>query len=169
MKNCIICEDLLTANNTTWYRQKNYIHKCNDCSRKEKADQARKFREKDPSEANARSRKCRSNKKKHDPIGYTSMQMVCSASKRAKMLGINFDLTAKFVKSICPVVCPVFGLDLKYGGGDKTKFSASLDRIDSCGGYTMDNVMVLSSLANTMKSNASRDELSLFADWVKTT
>lgn len=42
----------------------------------------------------------------------------------------------------------------------------SIDRIDSTKGYTKDNIQVISSKANTMKSNASVEELRMFAYWV---
>ena len=76
-----------------------------------------------------------------------------------------FNLTTKYLESIAPSVCPVFGVELKYGGGTKTKWSASLDRIDSSGGYVVGNVQMISALANRMKAEATEDEMVTFAEW----
>ncbi|MCX6960368.1 MAG: hypothetical protein NTW91_08860 [Verrucomicrobia bacterium] len=53
--------------------------------------------------------------------------------------------------------------------GIKTKSSASLDRVIPALGYVKGNVMIVSLLANTMKNEASPEEMILFAEWVITT
>lgn len=166
MKNCIICGAVLNADNTTWYRQKNYIHKCNDCDRAEKTNQAREKRRKDPSAANERSRKHREKVKTQNPVKYTCEQMRSSATKRAKALGFDLDITTDYLSSIAPHNCEILGIKLKYGGGIKTKASASLDRMNPKFGYIIGNVQIISNLANMMKNEASSDELSMFAEWV---
>jgi len=52
----------------------------------------------------------------------------------------------------------------KHGGKND---SPTLDRIDPNKGYVKGNIQVLSHLANMMKSNATAEELHLFADWIK--
>lgn len=64
------------------------------------------------------------------------------------------------------LVCPYFGWPLTYKPGGKDKTLASLDRIDSSGGYMQGNVRVISYLANLMKSSASDAELTAFANGV---
>ena len=59
-----------------------------------------------------------------------------------------------------PKVCPVFGIELEWeervnGGHDN---SPSLDRIDSTKGYVKGNVMIMSNLANRMKSNSTLEQ-----------
>lgn len=165
-KKCIICNVELNETNTTWYRVKNYIYKCNECLKTEKRESARLYRKKNPNKSNERSRKYNCKLKKENPKKYTSRQMYSSAKKRSIALGKNFDLTTDYILTICPDKCPVFGFELKYGGGDKTKSSASLDRLDSSEGYTKENVQVVSMLANLMMSNATKDEQVIFAKWV---
>ena len=59
-----------------------------------------------------------------------------------------------------PKVCPVLGIqlgwDVKGNGGQDN--SPSLDRIDSTKGYVKGNVMIMSTLANKMKSNSTPEQ-----------
>ncbi len=74
-----------------------------------------------------------------------------------------------------PKVCPVLGVELKWGkkgtngnnkGGTADPFSPSLDRIDSTKGYIPGNVMIISTLANIMKSNATVEQLINFSKYM---
>ena len=56
---------------------------------------------------------------------------------------------------VLPEVCPVFGTPFE----ENTPFAASLDRIDSSQGYIKGNIQVLSARANTLKNDATLDEL----------
>jgi len=165
-KKCLICGAFLDGSNTTWYRQKNHVYKCNDCSRKEKAIEANERRYKNPEKAHERSEKFRKNLKKENPKRYTAQQMRGSAKKRAVALKLDYDLDYKYIESIMPVFCPVLGVEIKYGGGEKTKYSASLDRKIPRKGYVKGNVMVISQLANLMKNEASPQEMIKFSEWV---
>lgn len=61
-----------------------------------------------------------------------------------------------------PEVCPLLGIPLVMG--NKYRWNKpSIDRIDSTKGYTKDNVWVISVLANTMKSIATKEQLITFA------
>lgn len=77
-----------------------------------------------------------------------------------------------------PLTCPVLGIPLDYDNrlwyaglksGERPKpdrrHIPSLDRIDSNGHYTPDNVLVVSFRVNTLKSNASVDEMRQMADF----
>lgn len=80
------------------------------------------------------------------------------AKQRAKLKGLEFNLDDRLL--FAPEFCPVLGLKLRYGvghtiGGD----SPSLDRIRPGGDYTMGNVRVISHRANTIKSDATIEEL----------
>lgn len=86
---------------------------------------------------------------------------------RCKKKGIPFNLEVEDI--IIPSHCPVLGFPLKRAIGEKSnKYdSPSLDRIDPGKGYIKGNVMVISQRANVMKNDATKEELELFADWVK--
>ena len=60
-----------------------------------------------------------------------------------------------------PLHCPVLGLPLyrNSGGAAQGPNSPSLDRIDPDLGYVRGNVKVISARANSIKSNATPEEL----------
>ncbi len=92
--------------------------------------------------------------------------MYARAKNRAKELGLEFNIEISDI--IIPDVCPVFKQPFTFNV-KQNKFSPSLDRVDSSKGYIKGNVQVISHLANTMKSNASKDELIMFAKWITQT
>ena len=166
MKTCIKCDVLLNDDNFSWYRAKNYIWKCDDCMRLEKAADAKIRREKNPEASRVLSLKSSYKIKTTNPVKYSCRQMLSSSKKRASCLNKPHDITTNYLISIAPKQCPVFGWELKYGGGQKSKQSPSLDRRDPRKGYTQDNVQIISLLANLMKNEATPEELKLFAQWI---
>lgn len=93
--------------------------------------------------------------------------MFYAAKRRAKKLGVPFDISV--VDIIIPDTCPILGLTLMLNDGGSRANSPSLDRIVPSLGYVKGNVQVISHKANTMKNDASADELRMFAEWVKRT
>ena len=89
------------------------------------------------------------------------------ANTRAKKSGIGFNIDKSDIT--IPDVCPILGIPLFMsignGAGGKPN-SPALDRIDNSKGYIKGNVMVVSHLANMMKSSANPEELLKFAKWV---
>jgi hypothetical protein len=88
------------------------------------------------------------------------------ARQRATSSGLEFNLEKSDV--IIPEFCPILGLRLEVHKGSPGGRPASpaLDRKDPTKGYTKENIWVVSHLANMMKSNASKDQLKLFASWI---
>ena len=165
MKSCTVCEVPLTTSNQKEYHRKNYVHKCIDCAREVSRVISNKSYKKNAVPILNRSAKHRAKLKKNNPKRYTVKQMLSSASKRAKKKEIEYNLDIDFVLELCVDVCPILGIELKYGGAKDLRASASLDRKDSKLGYTKDNVWVISSLSNTMKSDATTEELAKFGLW----
>jgi hypothetical protein len=81
--------------------------------------------------------------------------LLYSAKSRAKRFGREFSLDELDI--VVPEVCPYLKIPFTKENG------MSLDRIDSSRGYTKDNVQVISRKANTMKNNATKEELIQFA------
>ena len=106
---------------------------------------------------------CNSNRVKGESV---EKKMLRRAKQRAKDKGLKFDLSVEDV--IIPKFCPILGIELKMhkgrSGGNPN--SPALDRIDNNKGYVKGNVMVMSHLANMMKSSATTEEMVKFAEWV---
>lgn len=98
---------------------------------------------------------------------------ILNARVRARRLGVPLDMTVEYLLSICPDVCPALGLALAYPNGTcGTKHGGSansptVDRIDNRRGYVVGNVAVISFRANAIKQDATADEISAVADWVR--
>lgn len=82
-----------------------------------------------------------------------------SARNRAKKKKLPFNIDVDYLMEIYPKdgKCPVFGIDMEFGGVQNT--SPSLDRIHPALGYVKGNVMWISGYANTLKSLNTLDTL----------
>ena len=80
-----------------------------------------------------------------------------SAKDRARTRGLEFDITKEDI--IIPGMCPILKIPIIKSFNSTTKNSPSLDRIDSTKGYVKGNVQVISLRANTLKNNATIEEL----------
>ena len=99
--------------------------------------------------------------KRHDDPYYVKFH---NMQARAKREGTFFDL--KLEEMIWPEKCSVLGIPLVYelGRGKIMDDSPSIDRIDPSKPYVKENIRIISHKANTMKSNATKDELVKFAE-----
>lgn len=93
-------------------------------------------------------------------------KMFSRAKRRAKDRDVVFDIEMSDI--VIPKVCPILGIELFCTSGRSGAFknSPSLDRIDPEEGYIKGNIQVISQLANVMKSNATTEDLVMFAKWV---
>lgn len=86
---------------------------------------------------------------------------------RAKKLGVPFDLKAEDIA--LPNVCPVLGIPLVVsaanGRGGLRMNSPSVDRIVPSKGYVTGNVIVISMRANTLKKDATIDEMRMLHEF----
>ena len=89
-------------------------------------------------------------------------KLLWNAKSRAKKIGVNFNLTIDDI--VIPEVCPLLKIELYSGDGVIIDNSPSLDRINSQVGYVKGNVWVVSHKANTMKSDATLEELELLVN-----
>ena len=78
----------------------------------------------------------------------------------AKKRNIPFNLSMTDLNELTfPITCPVLGIPLAFNSERPEDNSFSVDRIDSSKGYEPDNIVVVSARANTLKSNATLEEL----------
>lgn len=92
---------------------------------------------------------------------FTRKLVIC-AKARSKKKSMDFSIKVEDIEF--PMYCPILNIKLDYSNnkGKCVKNSPSLDRIDNSKGYTKDNVMIISRLANTMKNCSTFDQLELF-------
>jgi hypothetical protein len=81
---------------------------------------------------------------------------------KAKRMSIPFDLELSDI--VIPSICPALGVPLVIG--ERSPYNPSLDRIDPKKGYVKGNVVVISKRANTIKNDATADELRKVATFV---
>lgn len=86
-----------------------------------------------------------------------------SAKQRARNRGMDFNIELADVRLV-PNYCPILGIKLERGNGDKDN-SPSLDRIDNSKGYTKDNIIIVSMRANRIKNDATLEELEKIAEF----
>ncbi len=84
---------------------------------------------------------------------------------RAKILGVPFDLSEKDIA--LPPKCPVLGFPLVIGDGRLQFNSPSVDRIYPEKGYVTGNVNVISYRANTIKLNATIEEVEAVLNYMR--
>lgn len=101
-----------------------------------------------------------------DPVAYKRRQMFQSAKQRARMYGWPFAITLDDIPA--PEECPALGIKLNWASSGKpTDASPSLDRTNGDLGYVQGNIAVISFLANSMKQNASAEQIARLAKYVK--
>lgn len=87
-----------------------------------------------------------------------------AAKKRAVEKNLIFDIEVEDI--VIPPHCPILGIPLEMNNGGPGRNSPSLDKICPLSGYTKNNIQVISYMANTMKCDATTEQLLAFADWV---
>ncbi len=84
------------------------------------------------------------------------------AKRRAAREGIEFSISREDVQ--IPAICPYLGFPLtRSWGKGPLPTNASIDKINPAKGYVSGNIEVISRMANTMKSNATQEQLETFA------
>lgn len=85
--------------------------------------------------------------------------MVGSTRRNVKKNGYPHSITYSDILPL-PTHCPVFGIELTYGGtGRPLSSSATVDRVDNSKGYIPGNVQVISNRANSMKRDATIEDI----------
>lgn len=82
------------------------------------------------------------------------------ARKRAADKNLAFDLTLEDI--VIPQRCPIMDVPLQYIPHQYSDYSPSIDRKDSSKGYTKNNIWIISTIANRMKWNATKEQLLTF-------
>lgn len=97
---------------------------------------------------------------------FPEVEILGKARMRAKNKGLEFNITKEDLLPL-PTHCPVLGFELKFGTGPRLPNSGSIDRIDNTKGYVKGNIRVISWRANTLKNDASLEELEAIVKYIK--
>jgi hypothetical protein len=145
-----------------------YAGHCRDCGNKRKD----KWRKRHPEEVKASDRRNKARPeykaqrrvtRRKYAVEHPEVSLLDGARDRAKRYGLPLDITLDDI--VVPDVCPVLGLQLIRGNGMAQPNSPSLDRIIPERGYVKGNIIVVSHMANTIKNNATVDQLRKVADF----
>ena len=117
-----------------------------------------------PYELYKQRRKCAGCEQTRPRVGYKRQSvMIVNARRRAKQQNVPFDITDDDI--IIPDTCPLLGIPLFTNtGGAPCPNSPTLDKLIPHLGYVRSNILVISHRANSIKHNASIDELMLLTD-----
>lgn len=96
-----------------------------------------------------------------NPVSY----MLWQVKSRAKKSNIPFNLEHRDI--IIPPICPVLGIRLEINSGHSGENSPSVDRIVPELGYVKGNIKIISNKANSIKNNASIQDLEKVLEYVK--
>ncbi len=81
---------------------------------------------------------------------------ISSIKSRCNRLGIAFDLDDQWLADNTPEFCPILGIKLDTG---EANARASVDRLVPEKGYVKSNCRVISMKANTLKNDATKEDL----------
>jgi uncharacterized Rmd1/YagE family protein len=81
------------------------------------------------------------------------------AKARATKKGLEYSLIESDI--LIPEICPIMKVPMV-----SKRYRPSIDRIDPTKGYTKENIRIISSLANSMKWDSSKEELIQFCNSV---
>lgn len=84
---------------------------------------------------------------------------------KAKAENIPFNLTIEDI--VIPLLCPILGIPLQINDVHVGPNSISIDRIIPEFGYIKGNVAIISHRANSIKNNASIEELEKVLGWLR--
>ena len=175
MKRCSKCSiekddgDFSENRNTCKECRREYKKQYREDNPEKIKQKARQWREVNPEkikENNKRWREANPEKRKQNNKRWREANpakaMLSSARRRSKQKGMPFDITEDDLINIWPTHCPVLGIELQLSDRGKPQSNSfSLDRIDSDRkiGYIPTNIRIISFRANTLKSNATLEEL----------
>lgn len=116
---------------------------------------------------------CRNTRFRHkDDVEFRLKRLLWQAKNRSIKKGLIFNITLLDLLEIYPKdsKCPVFGMPLKFNsngkGGDRSN-SPSIDKVNPFGGYTKDNIRIISWKANELKRSSTIEQLELILQYMK--
>jgi hypothetical protein len=161
MKTCSKCKETKSVDNfpKTKTNKDGLSYLCTTCNR----EQNKKYRDKNNVRYYSNQQTWRST-----PEGFVS-NTVHGARTRASKKKIAFDITNQDIHQMMAaqdMKCAVTGVEMTLDSLNRKKanpFKCSIDRIDSDGGYTKDNIRLVCWAVNQMKADRTEEE---FKFWI---
>lgn len=165
-KTCIVCDVILVEGTKkeggNWFKsnKENYINKCNKCFQ-------------------LKNRELKKKQRKEKQVGDARHlnDMRQSAKERAKKHNVPCNLRVKDLREIMTDKCPILGIKFELNkqgqdwgkgkGKNNWQNSPSLDRIVPEKGYVKDNVIIVSLMANSIKNQATPEQILTVGNFYK--
>ena len=156
---CLICtkeqRQLYRQNNPEKVREREKLYRQNNLEKVRERE--RLYSHNNLEKARERNRLyCHNNREK---------KMLYGARARSKQKDLPFNIEE--IDIMIPTICPVLGIPISPGEGKPRPNSPSLDRIIPEKGYVKGNIVVISSKANTIKSDATPEEIIMVGEFYK--
>ncbi len=90
------------------------------------------------------------------------LTMLRGAKARARRRNIFFDLSVEDLE--IGTHCPILGIEFEVGA-EKWHNSPSIDRINNNRGYERDNIIIVCTMANSIKNQATPEQIRAVADF----
>ena len=90
----------------------------------------------------------------------SSAIILAAIKKKCKLKNIKYEIDRDYLKSIMPknMICPVMGVKMTIGN-KLHRYSPTIDRIVPEKGYVAGNIIVISKIANSIKTDATIDQI----------
>jgi len=134
---------------------------CTECERQASAKRTASR----PGWNTAKSKRYAEQLREADPRSFWLRAALRNARVRAERDGLACTITRADLWPLMVDNCPALGIPLVYGTDVRCAGSASVDKIVPALGYVPGNIAVISWRANTIKHNATPDELAAVAAW----
>lgn len=106
------------------------------------------------------------NKEANKTLDERLKETLVRVKSRAKLKAVPFNLTLDDLKKAYTPICPILNIELNWydpkNEGGRAEDTPALDRIDPKNGYVKGNIAFISTLANMMKSSATRKQIEVF-------
>jgi len=87
--------------------------------------------------------------------------LIFATKQTSKIKGLLHDISIEDLVQV--PICPLTGIEIDWTCSGRHLRNPSVDRIDNSKGYVKGNVEIMSCLGNSMKSNATPEQLIFFA------
>ena len=98
------------------------------------------------------------NNKKYKQNNWSKI-LIQAIQFKSKKLNIPFDITENDILNLLTDICPICGIIYEKKVGKNRERRPSIDRIIPSKGYVKDNIKIICSRCNRIKSDATADEL----------